>query len=104
MPIDSITGRGHDGEATMTCRELNDLLGDYRTGDLPPDLRPGVEAHLMGCAACVAYVRSYEEAVRLAKESASGLEQILLPAAPEELIAAILESTSRAGKSRPGGS
>lgn len=81
----------------MTCRELNDFLSDYRSGELLPDVRSRFEVHLLGCPACAAYVRSYAETVRLARAGRDPLEQQLLPSdVPEELIAAILDSTTGA--------
>ena len=78
----------------MTCRELTDFLADYSNGELLPEVRSRFEAHLLRCPACAAYVRSYDEAVRLARASGSILEQQLLPEdVPEELVTAILAST-----------
>lgn len=82
----------------MTCRELNDFLADYVSGDLLPEVRGRFEAHLLSCPACASYVRSYRDAVRLARSSGTSLEQQLLPAdVPEELVAAILDSTVAGG-------
>ena len=78
----------------MTCRELTDFLADYSSGELLPEVRSRFETHLLRCPACAAYVRSYDEAVRLARATGSILEQQLLPEdVPEELVAAILAST-----------
>ena len=33
-------------------RRLRELLGSYALGDLPPDVAPGLVAHLDGCATC----------------------------------------------------
>lgn len=81
----------------MTCREVNDFLADYRSGELLPEVRSRFEAHLTGCAACVAYVRSYDEALRLARGSRTELAQQMMPAeVPEQLVDAILAATTRA--------
>ena len=81
----------------MTCREVNDFLADYRSGELLPEVRRRFEEHIGGCAACVAYVRSYDEAVRLARGAGAELAQQMLPAeVPEQLIDAILAATTRA--------
>lgn len=77
-----------------TCREVIDFLADYANGDLPPAVRTHFEAHLLRCPTCAAYVRSYDDALRLARGSGGVLEQQLLPEeVPEELVAAILAST-----------
>ncbi|MBY0274036.1 zf-HC2 domain-containing protein [Candidatus Binatia bacterium] len=81
----------------MTCRELNDFLADYRSGELLPEVRSRFEAHLLRCATCAAYVRSYGETIRLARAAGDDLEQQLLPTeAPRELVDAILDSVGSA--------
>lgn len=79
----------------MTCRELNEFLADYVSGELLPEVRSRFEAHLVRCATCAAYVRSYGETVRLARAAGHDLEQQLVPTeAPEELVDAILDSVA----------
>ena len=82
----------------MTGRELNDFLADYRGGELAPDVRGRFEEHLLGCPACVAYVRSYQEAVRAVRATGTGLEQLVPDDAPAPLVDAILDCTVRAAK------
>jgi len=80
----------------MTCSEVNDFLADYRGGELQPEVRRRFEEHLLVCAACVSYLRSYDEAVRLARETGGELAQQLLPHdVPESLVDAILAATTR---------
>lgn len=84
-----------DGER-MTCREVNGFLADYRSGELLPEVRDRLEAHLLRCPTCVAYLRSYDEAIRLARDSADALDDRLLPSdVPAELVEAILARTTR---------
>ena len=84
----------------MTCREVNDFLADYASGDLLPEVRSRFEAHLLECPRCVAYVRSYGEAVRLARAgSERGLPELVPDDVPEDLVAAILDSTIGRGPS-----
>ena len=72
----------------MTCRELSEFLGRYFAGELRPDERIVFEAHLAECPDCVAYVRTYAETMRLAKD-ACALDA--MPAeVPEALVRAIL--------------
>jgi anti-sigma factor RsiW len=52
----------------LTCRELVEFLADYVAGDLAADGRAVFEAHLVDCAECLAYLRSYRSAVRAARD------------------------------------
>ena len=36
----------------MDCKKISELLTDYIEGELPPDERASVEAHLQGCESC----------------------------------------------------
>jgi len=76
------------GVREVTCRELTEFLADYFAGELSSDERSLFEGHLANCTDCVAYLRSYAEAVRLAKDA---YEDDPVPAGlPEQLIRAIL--------------
>jgi anti-sigma factor RsiW len=82
----------------MTCRELSEFLGDYRSRELDPETRQRFEEHLRGCAQCVAYGRSYEQTIRLARLALRDPLREVPAEVPEELVAAILASRGR----RPG--
>jgi putative zinc finger protein len=43
---------------TSSCRDWRHSLGAYALGDLPPEERAGIEAHLEGCADCRAEAES----------------------------------------------
>ena len=73
----------------MTCKELIDFLWRYLEGDLAEEERAVFDAHLTVCPACVAYLESYRETVRLSKDAFDPGD------APEELVRAILEACSR---------
>ena len=75
----------------LTCRELIAILGDYCSGSLEVDLAVVAELHLLGCLDCSAYLKSYEETIRLSKVAFSSRDED----APEELVRAILASTKR---------
>ncbi len=47
------------------CREWRHLLGAYALGDLAPEERAGLEAHLDGCAECRAEVAALSDVARL---------------------------------------
>jgi anti-sigma factor RsiW len=75
-----------------TCRELVDFVGDYLAGDLPPDVRSAFDAHLAECPDCVAYLRSYEDTIRLAR--GAGADPVPAPV-PTSLVRAILAARRR---------
>ena len=72
----------------LTCQEMTDFLADYLDGSLSPAERHLVGKHLADCPECIAYLRSYAETIRLARQTR---EDDALPAAvPDELVRAIL--------------
>lgn len=79
----------------ITCRELIDFLMAYCDGELPADQRAIFEEHLACCPPCVAYLKTYQQAVCLGKaacaEEDRGAKEV-----PEELVKAIL--AARRGK------
>ena len=80
----------------MTCKELVDFLADYRSGELEPEIHSCFEAHLRECPACVSYLSSYEETIRLGREAFSSLEGTVPEDVPEELVASILSARAAA--------
>ena len=72
----------------LTCREMTDFLADYLDGSLALAERRLFDKHLAGCPECIAYLRSYAETIRLARQTS---EDDALPATiPGELVRAIL--------------
>jgi anti-sigma factor RsiW len=51
----------------LTCRDVVEFLMDYIEGGLDARQRAEFETHLTLCDDCVAYLRQYEDAVRLGK-------------------------------------
>jgi anti-sigma factor RsiW len=45
--------------APVVCASGVELLNDYLEGVLPAEVRADLEAHLLGCPRCVAFVESY---------------------------------------------
>lgn len=43
----------------LVCASGLDYLMDYLEGELDPELRAAIEAHVAGCPRCVAFVESY---------------------------------------------
>jgi len=76
----------------MTCREFVEFLNDYLSGELPDTARAGFEAHLAHCMNCTAYLKTYRQTVRLAKEVCAEPEGPVPDDVPEELLRAILEA------------
>jgi anti-sigma factor RsiW len=64
--------------ADPACRDVVELLLDYLEEGLALDTRAALEQHFQKCAACVAYLRTYERSRWLARNVAR-------PDAPAEL-------------------
>ncbi len=79
----------------MTCREFVEFLGEYLSDELPEDVHVAFDRHLAGCADCTAYLRTYEETVRLAKAVCVEPEGPVPDGVPEELVQAILSAYAR---------
>ena len=74
----------------MICREVVEFLMEYLSGELPSDQRLAFETHLEACPECVAYVKSYDEAVRLGTAVLKHPDERVPDEVPEELVQAIL--------------
>lgn len=80
----------------MTCREFTAFLADYLAGELPDLQREQFHAHLAACPSCVAYMSTYQEAIRLGRAALRPLDRNLPEEVPEELVQAILSARRRA--------
>lgn len=78
------------GVSELTCRALTDFLADYLAGELSPDERRVFDGHLAACPECVAYLRSYAETIRLARDACG--DDPVPASVPEGLVRAILEA------------
>jgi anti-sigma factor RsiW len=78
----------------VTCQQLTAFLMDYLDGCLPVSERARFEEHLGECPDCVAYLATYQQAVRLGKDACRG-EEALPDVVPEELVRAILSARGR---------
>lgn len=74
-----------------TCQEILDFLADYIGGELPAAQRAEFERHLAICPPCVAYLKSYEQTIKLGKCACSDADE----KPPEELIKAILAARAK---------
>jgi anti-sigma factor RsiW len=79
----------------ISCRELIDFLDRYVDGELPAPMKVKFEEHLEVCEACVEYLHSYRETIRLAADAWQD-EDLAIEDVPRELIAAILAVRDRA--------
>lgn len=78
------------GAVLVTCRELVELLHDYLLGILEPEAIARVNAHLAACPSCVAYLKTYEAAVRMGRLALEPSDEPLPPEVPEALARAVL--------------
>jgi anti-sigma factor (TIGR02949 family) len=76
----------------MTCREVIDFLMEYLSGELSASERAEFEQHLAECPDCIAYLKSYEETIKLGKAVFADPEASVPQDVPEELVQAILAS------------
>lgn len=51
--------------ATLTCRELVEIVTEYLEGALSPDDRARFEEHVAGCRGCTVYLEQMREMLRL---------------------------------------
>lgn len=75
----------------ITCRELLDFLYLYLADELPEDRRVEFDRHLSVCDPCRAYIRQYEETIRLGKAAFADPASPIADT-PDDLVRAILEA------------
>ena len=78
----------------MKCRELVEFLMEYLDGALGASERSVFEGHIEDCPACMNYLETYRETVRLGN-SVCAPDGGLPPDVPEELVQAILSARRR---------
>jgi hypothetical protein len=74
----------------LTCRELIAMLGEYRDQTLDFANRASADAHLLTCANCVAYLKSYEQTIRLSKATFGRAVESAVGDFPEAAIQEVL--------------
>ena len=79
----------------ISCQELIDFLDRYVDDELPAAMRVKFEEHLEVCDACVDYLHSYRETIRLAADAWRD-EELAIEDVPSQLIEAILAVRDRA--------
>ena len=75
----------------MKCREFVEFLMEYLDGALAEQERSVFEGHIEDCPACVNYLDSYRETVRLGSRVCTPDAEVP-PDVPEELVQAILSA------------
>jgi len=78
----------------MMCREFVEFLMEYLEGGLVDAERRVFEEHVGDCPACVNYLDSYRETVRLGQNVCAPDAEVP-PDVPEELVQAILSARAR---------
>ena len=75
----------------MTCRDVIEFLMDYVSGGLTEAERQVFDEHLAICPPCIAYLKSYQDIVRLGKDACAD------PATPvpEDVVQAILAARKK---------
>jgi anti-sigma factor RsiW len=73
---------------TVVCASGVDLLMDYLEDLLAPELRADLEAHVLACPRCTAFVESYRATPRI-------LRQATLAALPADLERSLIEFVRR---------
>jgi len=72
---------------------MTEFFVEYRSGEMDPEARDRFEAHLARCRDCLAYLRSYETTIRLAKGAFRHPDDPIPDDVPEDLVRAILAAT-----------
>lgn len=83
----------------LTCKEFIDFLWAYLEGTVSQEARNEFERHLERCPSCVAYLKSYSVTVDLVKHAFDEEDEeggVLLKAAPDQLLAAVIAARQSA--------
>jgi len=78
----------------VKCREFVEFLMEYLDGALGEAERSVFEGHVEDCPACLNYLDTYRETVRLGCTVCSPEDEVP-PDVPEELVQAILSARRR---------
>jgi anti-sigma factor RsiW len=77
----------------LVCASGVDLLMDYLEGELTAEQRVAIDAHVAGCARCVAFIASYRETPAILRRATAA-------ELPADLSRSLLASV-RAARSTP---
>jgi anti-sigma factor RsiW len=87
--------RGAGALAPLSCREFVALLHDYLLGALAAERTALMNEHLAACPSCVAYLKTYEAAIRMGRLALAATDEALPPEIPQALVRAVLEARKR---------
>ena len=79
----------------MTCKEFVDFLMDYLGDELPAEQRIAFEGHIDQCPPCMAFMKTYEETIRLGKRCCHHADDPVPDSVPEDLVQAILAAKNK---------
>jgi anti-sigma factor RsiW len=79
----------------ITCREFIEFLMDYLDRALPEQQRREFDRHMAMCPACVAYLKTYQQAVAAGKAALGEPGDRLPDEIPGELVKAILSARDK---------
>jgi anti-sigma factor RsiW len=82
----------HRGEQHVTCEEVITFLLEYLTKELEAEEEMNFERHLAICPSCVAYLKTYKQAIHLGKVALGGDFGAKPPELGVELMRAILSA------------
>lgn len=83
---------------SLTCREFIEWVWAYIEGDVSGPSLVEFERHLEICDACVAYLRSYRQTIRFARQVFRTPDAPVPEEVPEELVQAILAAKRKASE------
>ena len=82
-------------ENLISCREFIEFLMDYLESVLPEKQRREFDRHMAMCPACVAYLKTYQQAVAAGKAALGGPDDRLPDEIPGDLVKAILAARDK---------
>ena len=79
----------------ITCRQIAELLLDFVSGELSPEMKEHIEQHLEWCPPCVTYLETYRATIQITRK----LPCEPLPEALVQRLRAALENPPGEGRS-----
>jgi anti-sigma factor RsiW len=73
----------------LTCRDAIEFLQRYLDGELTPEEKAAFDEHMAACPACVDYLKTYEETIRLSR-AALRCDPVVREEMLEDLVKAII--------------
>ena len=58
------TQQANAPRARLTCEQVTNLIRDYLSGELTPEVTATFEDHLRRCPDCVAFLKTYQQTVQ----------------------------------------